>query len=65
MKKVINNYYKDQLSFFEALGKEFRYCVAGFKSRITHAGRVVRVLTYPELPGSKSIIYSSFAPQKC
>ena len=56
MKKVFNNYYIDKLSFFEALGKEFRYCIAGLKSRMAHAGRVVRVLTYPELPGSKSII---------
>lgn len=57
MKKIIHNYYPDKLSFFEALGKEFRYCIAGMKSRMSHAGRVVRVLTYPELPGSKSIIY--------
>ena len=57
MKRVFNNYYPDKLSFFEAIGKEFRYCIAVFKSRMAHVGRVVRVLTYPELPESKSIIF--------
>lgn len=57
MKKILNNYYPERVSFFEALGKELRYMVACVRSLLKHHGCIKRLLTYPELPGSKSIIF--------
>lgn len=56
-KKILNNFYPSKVSFFEAIGKELRYYRSIWRSFFRYKGHTKRILTYPELPGSKSIIF--------
>ena len=55
MRKILNNYYPKSKSWFECFGKELRYSFRVLKSLFCHR-KVLRVLAYPELPGSRAII---------
>jgi len=64
MKKILNNYYPEKVSVAEAFGKELRYYKAVWRSRFGNKGKAVRLLTFPELPGSKSIIFKVAGKRK-
>lgn len=55
MRKILNNYYPKNKSWFECFGKEIRYSFRALKSFFSY-GKIKRILAYPELPGSRAII---------
>ena len=63
MRKILINYYPINKSWFECFGKEIRYSFRALKSFFRH-GKVLRVLAYPELPGSRAIISKITGHQK-